>query len=163
LEESREQTGFKKMVSDVFACPVAFFARGDDFGLYPAQRRSVHEGDEPYFVLRALLFCCRAHGAVLHGGQQEILFKTQWISIVAVLSSLSVTALVDGVIAIGSLTGLNVLKGIKGVKAIKAIKGMKGLKLFKATKGAKVAKSVKLAKKAKKAHYEARAYERKGE
>jgi len=83
-------------------------------------------------------------------------FKENWISIIAVLSSLSVTALIDGAIAVGSLTGLKVLKGIKGLKAIKSLKG---LKLFKVTKGAKVAKTVKLAKKAKKAHYEAGSYE----
>jgi len=85
-------------------------------------------------------------------------FKEQWISIIAVLSSLSITVLVDGAIAIGSLTGLKAFKGIKGIKAIKGIKGIKGVKLFKVTKGAKVAKSVKLAKKTKKARYEADEY-----
>ena len=76
-------------------------------------------------------------------------FKEQWISIIAVLSSLSITVLVEGAIAIGSLTGLKALKGIKGIKAVK---------LFKVTKGAKVAKSVKLAKKTKKARYAADEY-----
>ena len=83
-------------------------------------------------------------------------WKEHWISIVAVLSSLSVTALIDGAIAIGSLTGL---KALKGIKALKALKGIKGLKLFKAAKGAKVAKTVKLAKKTKKARYEASVYQ----
>lgn len=86
-------------------------------------------------------------------------FKEQWISIVAVLSSLSVTVLVDGAVAIGSLTGLKLLKGVKGIKAVK---GIKGIKVFKVTKGAKVAKSVKLANKTKKARYEASDYKQKG-
>ena len=85
--------------------------------------------------------------------------KEQWISIVAVLSSLSVTALVDGAIAVGSLTGLKALKGVKGLKAIKSLKG---IKLFKATKGAKVAKTVKIAKKTKKARKEASRYKAEG-
>ena len=89
-------------------------------------------------------------------------FKEQWISIIAVLSSISVSALVDGAIAIGSLTGLKALKGITGIKALKAMKGMKGLKLLKATKGAKVAKTVKIAKKAKKAYYEADEHTKEG-
>ena len=82
--------------------------------------------------------------------------KEQWISIVAVLSSLSVTTLVNGAVAIGSLTGFKALKGINGLKAIKALKSIKGFKLFKATKGAKIAKTVKIAKKTGKARKEAR-------
>ena len=88
--------------------------------------------------------------------------KEQWISIIAVLSSLSVTALIDGAIAIGSLTGLQAIRGVKGLHAIKGLKAVKGLKLFKATKGAKVAKTVKIAKKAKKARKEADAHKRNG-
>lgn len=84
-------------------------------------------------------------------------FKEQWISIVAVLSSLSITAMVDGAVAVGTLTGLKALKGIKGLKAVKSLKG---LKLFKATKGAKAAKSAKLAKKVKKVRHEASMHER---
>jgi len=79
--------------------------------------------------------------------------KENWISIIAVLSSVSATALVNGAVAVGSLTGL---KALKGVKAVKAVKGVKGLKVFKATKSAKVAKTVKIAKKTKKARKEAR-------
>ena len=79
--------------------------------------------------------------------------KENWISIVAVLSSISVTALMNGAVAVGSLTGL---KALKGAKAVKAIKGVKGLKVFKVTKSAKVAKTVKIAKKTKKARKEAR-------
>jgi len=78
-------------------------------------------------------------------------FKDQWISIIAVISSLSITLFVDAIVGIGSLTGLKALKGIKAAKAIKGLKAAKGVKLFKVTKGAKVAKSVKLGKKAKKA------------
>lgn len=74
--------------------------------------------------------------------------KEQWISIMAVLSSLSVTALIDGAVAVGSLTGLKALKGVTGLKALK---GVKGFKLFKAAKSAKVAKTVKIAKKARNA------------
>ena len=81
--------------------------------------------------------------------------KEQWISIIAVLSSLSVTALINGAVAVGSMTGLKVLKGVKGIKMVKGLKGLKGLKLFKVTKGAKVAKTVKIAKKTKKARREA--------
>jgi len=72
-------------------------------------------------------------------------FKEQWLSILAVVSSISVTQFVDAVVGLGSLTGLSALKGLKGLKALK------GLKLFKATKGVKVAKSYKIGKKASKA------------
>jgi hypothetical protein len=82
--------------------------------------------------------------------------KEQWISIIAVLSSLSVAALADGMVAIGSLTGLKALKGVKGLKTLKTLKSIKGFKLVKATKGAKIAKTVKIAKKTKKARKEAR-------
>ncbi len=75
-------------------------------------------------------------------------FKEQWLSILAVVSSLSVTQFVDAVVGLGSLTGVSALKGLKGLKALK---GLKGLKLFKAAKGAKVAKSYKIGKKASKA------------
>ena len=72
-------------------------------------------------------------------------FKQQWLSIIAVVSSISVTFLVDALVGIGSLTGLKALKSVKSVKALKS------LKLFKATKGAKLAKSYKIGKKASKA------------
>jgi hypothetical protein len=72
-------------------------------------------------------------------------WKEQWISILAVGTSISVTQLLHSIAGIGSLTGLQALKGLK------SIKGIKGLKLFKATKGVKVAKSYKIGKKAKKA------------
>ncbi|MFC4599929.1 ion transporter [Cohnella hongkongensis] len=72
-------------------------------------------------------------------------FKEQWLSILAVVSSISVTQFVDAVVGLGSLTGLSALKGLKGLKALK------GLKLFKAAKGVKVAKSYKIGKKASKA------------
>lgn len=93
------------------------------------------------FVIELIILFIRAN-------EYKTFFKEQWISVIAVLSSLSVTLLVDTVVGIGSLTGLKALKGIKGIKAIKSIKGVK---LFKVTKSAKVAKSVKLGKKAKKA------------
>ena len=80
-------------------------------------------------------------------------FKEQWISIIAVVSSLSVTMFINAAVGIGSLTGLKALKGIKAAKAIKSIKAVKGVKLLKVTKGAKVAKSYKLGKKAKKARH----------
>ena len=86
-------------------------------------------------------------------------FKEQWISIIAVLSSVSATAMINGAVAVGSLTGLKALKGVKWLKTLKSIKG---LKLLKATKGAKVAKTVKIAKKARKARHEADAGARKG-
>lgn len=98
-----------------------------------------------YFVVELIVLLVMADS-------MKTYLREQWISIIAVLSSLSVTALIDGAIAVGSLTGLKALKGLKGIKSLKSIKG---LKLFKATKGAKVAKTVKLANKAKKAHYEA--------
>ncbi|QJD82926.1 ion transporter [Cohnella herbarum] len=72
-------------------------------------------------------------------------FREQWLSIIAVVSSISVTQLADALVGVGSLTGLNALKGLK------SIKGIKSLKLFKATKSAKVAKSFKIGKKASKA------------
>jgi len=72
-------------------------------------------------------------------------FKEQWLSIVAVVSSISITQLADALVGIGTLTGLKALKGFKSVK------GVKSLKFFKAAKGAKVAKSVKIGKKASKA------------
>jgi len=75
-------------------------------------------------------------------------FKEQWLSILAVVSSISVTQFVDAVVGLGSLTGLSALKGLKGLRGLKALKS---LKLFKATKGVKVAKSYKIGKKASKA------------
>jgi len=75
-------------------------------------------------------------------------WKEQWISVVAVAVSLSVTQWLDVVAGIGSLTGL---KALKGVKALKTLKSLKSAKVFKFAKGAKVAKSVKLGKKANKA------------
>jgi hypothetical protein len=75
-------------------------------------------------------------------------FKEQWLSILAVVSSISVTQFVDAVVGLGSLTGLSALKGLKGLRGLKALKS---LKLFKATKGVKVAKSYKIGKKAYKA------------
>lgn len=101
-----------------------------------------------YFVVELIVLLVMADS-------MKTYLREQWISIIAVLSSLSVTALIDGAIAVGSLTGLKALKGLKGLKSLKSIKGFK---LFKATKGAKVAKTVKLANKAKKAHYEADVY-----
>lgn len=79
-------------------------------------------------------------------------FKEQWLSIIAVVSSISVTYLINAVTGIGSLTGL---KALKGVKSMKSIKAMKSIKLFKATKGTKLAKSYKIGKKASKAAKEA--------
>jgi hypothetical protein len=96
-----------------------------------------------YFVLELIVLFFMADNLKTY-------LKEQWISIIAVLSSLSVTTLIDGVIAVGSLTGLKALKGVKGLKALKAMKSMKGLKLLKATKNAKVAKTVKIAKKTRK-------------
>jgi hypothetical protein len=101
-----------------------------------------------YFVVELIVLLVMADS-------MKTYLREQWISIIAVLSSLSVTALIDGAIAVGSLTGLKALKGLKGLKSLKSIKGFK---LFKATKGAKVAKTVKLANKAKKTHYEADVY-----
>jgi len=75
-------------------------------------------------------------------------FKEQWLSIIAVGTSFSVTQLVDAVLGIGSLTGL---KAVSGLKSLKALKSFKSFKLFKATKSAKVAKSYKIGKKASKA------------
>lgn len=75
-------------------------------------------------------------------------FKEQWLSILAVGTSISVTQFVDAIVGIGSLTGLNALKGLKSLKALKSLKSMK---LFKATKTVKVAKSYKIGKKASKA------------
>lgn len=75
-------------------------------------------------------------------------FKAQWLSIVAVVTSISVTQLADAIVGIGSLTGLRMFKGVKSVKALKALKSMKW---FKATKSVKVAKSYKIGKKASKA------------
>jgi len=72
-------------------------------------------------------------------------FKEQWLGIVAVLSSISVTTLAEALVGVGSLTGLNALKGLK------SIKGLKSLKWFKATKSVKFAKSYKIGKKASKA------------
>lgn len=82
-------------------------------------------------------------------------FKEQWLSILAVVSSISVTQFVDAVVGLGSLTGLSALKGLKGLKALK------GLKLFKATKGVKFAKSYKIGKKASKAAKEVELLEQK--
>jgi len=42
-------------------------------------------------------------------------FKEQWLSILAVVSSISVTQFVDAVVGLGSLTGLSSLKGLKGL------------------------------------------------
>jgi len=75
-------------------------------------------------------------------------FKEQWLSILAVGTSISVTQFADAIVGIGSLTGMNALKGLKSLKAIKSLKSMK---LFKATKSVKVAKSYKIGKKASKA------------
>jgi hypothetical protein len=72
-------------------------------------------------------------------------FKEQWLSIIAVGSSVSVTAFLDAIVGLGSLTGLKALKGVKSLKALKSIKA------FKATKSVKVAKSYKIGKKASKA------------
>lgn len=69
-------------------------------------------------------------------------FKEQWLSILAVGTSISVTQFMEAVVGIGSLTGIKAFKGIKSFKAIKSIK------MFKATKGVKVAKSYKIGKKA---------------
>ncbi|MFC4304366.1 ion transporter [Cohnella boryungensis] len=78
--------------------------------------------------------------------------KEQWLSILAVATSISITQFVEAIAGIGSLTGLKALKGLKSLKALKSVKFMK---LFKATKGAKVAKSYKIGKKASKAIKEA--------
>lgn len=87
-------------------------------------------------------------------GDGRKFFQEQWLSIVAVVSSISVTQLADALVGIGSLTGLNALKGLK------SLKGFKSLKLFKATKSAKVAKSFKIGKKASKAAKEVEILER---
>jgi len=71
--------------------------------------------------------------------------KEQWLSLIAVISSISVTFFIDAVVGIGSLTGLKALKGVKSLKALKS------MKMFKATKSAKLAKSYKIGKKASKA------------
>jgi hypothetical protein len=71
--------------------------------------------------------------------------KEQWLGIIAVGSSVSVTVFVDAIVGLGSLTGLKSLKGAKSLKALKSIKA------FKATKSVKVAKSYKIGKKASKA------------
>lgn len=47
-------------------------------------------------------------------------WKEQWISIIAVLSSLSATALIDGAIAIGSLTGRRRSKASRGSRRSRA-------------------------------------------
>ncbi len=75
-------------------------------------------------------------------------FKEQWLSILAVGTSISVTQFVDAIVGIGSLTGFNAVKGLKSLKALKSLKSMK---LFKATKSVKAAKSYKIGKKASKA------------
>lgn len=81
-------------------------------------------------------------------------FKEQWLSILAVGTSISVTQLMNGIAGIGSLTGLKAFKGIKSLKAFKS------MKLFKATKSVKVAKSYKIGKKASKAVKEVEALEK---
>ncbi|BBI31230.1 ion transporter [Cohnella abietis] len=75
-------------------------------------------------------------------------FKEQWLSILAVGTSISVTQFIDAVVGVGSLTGL---KAVKGLKSLKALKSLKSMKLFKATKSVKLAKSYKIGKKASKA------------
>ncbi|WP_042168625.1 hypothetical protein [Paenibacillus gorillae] len=69
-------------------------------------------------------------------------FKEQWLSLLAVGTSISATQLLEGVVGIGSLTGL---------KAFKGVKSFKSFKLFKFTKGMKLVKSYKIGKKASKA------------
>ena len=85
-------------------------------------------------------------------------FKEQWLSILAVGVSISVTQLADVIVGIGSLTGLRAFKGLKSLKALKSLKSMK---LFKATKSVKVDKSYKIGKKAKKAIKEVDTFESK--
>lgn len=49
-------------------------------------------------------------------------FKEQWLSIIAVGTSISVTQFADAIVGIGSLTGLRAFKGVKSVKTLKALK-----------------------------------------
>jgi hypothetical protein len=74
--------------------------------------------------------------------------REQWLSILAVGTSISVTTFMDAIVGIGSLTGI---KAVKGLKSLTALKSLKSMKLFKATKGVKIAKSYKIGKKASKA------------
>ncbi|MBP1994141.1 ion transporter [Paenibacillus eucommiae] len=75
-------------------------------------------------------------------------FKEQWLSILAVGTSFSITQFMEAVVGIGSLTGV---KALKGLKSLKTLKSLKSIKLFKATKSVKAAKSYKIGKKASKA------------
>ncbi|WP_239616379.1 ion transporter [Cohnella mopanensis] len=74
--------------------------------------------------------------------------KEQWLSILAVGTSISVTQFMDAIVGIGSLTGI---KAVKGLKSLTALKSLKSMKLVKATKSVKLAKSYKIGKKASKA------------
>ena len=74
--------------------------------------------------------------------------KEQWLSILAVGTSISVTQFAEAIVGVGSLTGL---KAFKGIKALKGLKSLKSMKLFKATKGVKAVKSYKIGKKTSKA------------
>ncbi|MFF2092740.1 ion transporter [Paenibacillus sp. NPDC058174] len=78
-------------------------------------------------------------------------FKEQWLSLLAVGTSISATQILEGVYGIGSLTGLKALKGIKSFKSFK---------LFKVTKGVKLVKSYKIGKKASKAAKEVNVLEK---